>query len=298
MRNLLASAFLALPSLALGPGPADGSAHGERHPRGGAALPGAFHHRDHAAPTRSRDTSSLTVDDALRGSADFSLFRRNDSMTSNPTSQGVSLRGLGPSGTSRSLVLLDGVPLNDPFGGWVPWSLVPVGSIEGAEIVPGGGASAWGNAALGGVIQLFSAVPSAGDGDLIARTGGARHGRDRVGAGHFGGFGYARAARRGLHDGRTPPRRPGEPRTRGHRRGEPPQPRIGALEGPSRSRCERRRHAQAVRRVAKQRDALPAERTPAVVRLGRGLGAGGSECACGRQPPIFRARIPSRPSAR
>ena len=43
------------------------------------------------------DTFSATVDDALRSSADFSLFRRNDSMTANPTSQGVSLRGLGPS---------------------------------------------------------------------------------------------------------------------------------------------------------------------------------------------------------
>jgi outer membrane receptor protein involved in Fe transport len=117
------------------------------------------------------DTSSLTVDDALRGSADFSLFRRNDSMTANPTTQGVSLRGLGPSGTSRSLVLLDGVPLNDPFGGWVPWSLVPVDSLASAEIVPGGGASAWGNAALAGVIQLFSVRPAAGSGDAVARVG-------------------------------------------------------------------------------------------------------------------------------
>ena len=116
------------------------------------------------------DTFSATVDDALRSSADFSLFRRNDSMTANPTSQGVSLRGLGPSGASRSLVLLDGVPLNDPFGGWVQWSLVPVESLAHAEIVPGGGATAWGNAALAGVIQLFSAVPLAGDGYALARV--------------------------------------------------------------------------------------------------------------------------------
>ncbi|MGA2692171.1 MAG: TonB-dependent receptor, partial [Opitutaceae bacterium] len=52
--------------------------------------------------------ASPTVDGVLGGEADFSLFRRNDSMTANPTSQGVSLRGLGPSGASRSLVLLDG----------------------------------------------------------------------------------------------------------------------------------------------------------------------------------------------
>jgi outer membrane receptor protein involved in Fe transport len=117
------------------------------------------------------DGSSLTVDDALESSADFSLFRRNDSMTANPTSQGVSLRGLGPSGASRSLVLLDGVPLNDPFGGWVPWSLVPVDSLAGAELVPGGGASAWGNSALAGVIQLFSARPLPGAGTAVVRQG-------------------------------------------------------------------------------------------------------------------------------
>jgi outer membrane receptor protein involved in Fe transport len=115
------------------------------------------------------DPFSATVDDALRSSADFSLFRRNDSMTANPTAQGVSLRGLGPSGASRSLVLLDGVPLNDPFGGWIQWSLVPVGSLLRAEIVPGGGATAWGNAALAGVIQLFSLAPRAGDGSATLR---------------------------------------------------------------------------------------------------------------------------------
>ncbi len=118
-----------------------------------------------------QDGPSLTVDDALRGLADFSLFRRNDSMTANPTSQGVSLRGLGPSGASRSLVLLDGIPLNDPFGGWVPWSSVPVDSLSGAEVVPGGGASAWGNEALAGVIQLFSAQPLPGAGAATLRGG-------------------------------------------------------------------------------------------------------------------------------
>jgi len=113
----------------------------------------------------------LTVDDALREAADFSLFRRNDSLTANPTSQGVSLRGLGPSGASRSLVLLDGVPLNDPFGGWVPWSLLAEDSIARAEIVPGGGATAWGNASLAGVIQLFTGQPPPGSGSALVRWG-------------------------------------------------------------------------------------------------------------------------------
>ena len=103
-----------------------------------------------------RAAPAATLDDALRAVPGFSLFRRSDSLTANPTAQGVSLRGLGPSGASRSLVLLDGVPLNDPFGGWVNWSMVPRESLAGAEMVRGGGATAWGNAALGGVVQLFT----------------------------------------------------------------------------------------------------------------------------------------------
>jgi len=107
-----------------------------------------------------RATPSATVDGALRSIPGFSLFRRSDSLTANPTAQGVSLRGLGPSGASRSLIVLDGVPLNDPFGGWVAWTLVPRDALAQAEVLRGGGATAWGNAALGGVVQLFSADPN------------------------------------------------------------------------------------------------------------------------------------------
>ena len=108
-----------------------------------------------------RANAALTVDGALRTVPGFSLFRRSDSLVANPTAQGVSLRGLGPSGASRSLLLLDGVPLNDPFGGWVPWSMVPRESLRRVELVRGGGATAWGNAALGGVVQLFTEPPTA-----------------------------------------------------------------------------------------------------------------------------------------
>jgi outer membrane receptor protein involved in Fe transport len=97
----------------------------------------------------------------LRAVPGFSLFRRSDSFTANPPAQGVSLRGLGPSGASRSLILLDGVPLNDPFGGWVAWTKVSRENLARIEVVPGGGASAWGNAALGGVVQILTQQPSA-----------------------------------------------------------------------------------------------------------------------------------------
>jgi outer membrane receptor protein involved in Fe transport len=105
-----------------------------------------------------RETPAVTLDGALRSIPGFSLFRRSDSFTANPTAQGVSLRGLGPSGASRSLILLDGVPLNDPFGGWVAWTKIPREGLSHAEIIPGGGATAWGNAALGGVVQLFTPI--------------------------------------------------------------------------------------------------------------------------------------------
>jgi outer membrane receptor protein involved in Fe transport len=118
-----------------------------------------------------RATPAVTLDGALRSVPGFSLFRRSDSLTANPTAQGLSLRGLGPSGASRSLIVLDGVPLNDPFGGWVPWTLIPRESLARAELVRGGGATAWGNAALGGVVQLFTQRPE-GDAESVAATAG------------------------------------------------------------------------------------------------------------------------------
>ena len=101
-----------------------------------------------------REIPALTLDGLLRSAPAFTLFRRSDSLVANPTAQGVSLRGLGPSGASRSLVLLDDVPLNDPFGGWVAWTKVPRENLSAVEVLPGGGAAAWGNAALGGVVHV------------------------------------------------------------------------------------------------------------------------------------------------
>lgn len=118
-----------------------------------------------------RRSPHISVDGALRGIAGFSLFRRTDSLVAHPTAQGVSLRGLGPSGASRSLILLDGVPLNDPFGGWVAWSKVPRESLAAIELVPGAGGTAWGNAALGGVIQLFTESPAIPRQRFAARAG-------------------------------------------------------------------------------------------------------------------------------
>ena len=72
------------------------------------------------------------LDEALEQAPGFSLFRRTSSLGANPTTQGVSLRSFAPSGASRSLVTLDGVPQNDPFGGWVIWTALPAESLAGA----------------------------------------------------------------------------------------------------------------------------------------------------------------------
>jgi outer membrane receptor protein involved in Fe transport len=100
-------------------------------------------------------TAALTLDDALRQVPGFTLFRRSGSRTANPTSQGVSLRGVGASGASRAVVLSDGIPINDPFGGWVYWGRVPRESISRIEVVQGGASHLYGTDALGGVINFI-----------------------------------------------------------------------------------------------------------------------------------------------
>ncbi|HEY7520661.1 MAG TPA: TonB-dependent receptor [Methylomirabilota bacterium] len=107
-----------------------------------------------------RQSASQTVDDLLRQVPGFSLFRRTSSVVGHPTTQGVSLRGIGPSGTSRALVLVDGIPANDAFGGWVYWNRMPMLGIEQIEVVRGGGSSVWGNYAVGGVINVLTRRPT------------------------------------------------------------------------------------------------------------------------------------------
>ncbi|HEU5450701.1 MAG TPA: TonB-dependent receptor [Terriglobales bacterium] len=103
--------------------------------------------------------ASPTLDGTLRQVPGFALFRRSDSRTANPTSQGVSLRGMGASGSSRALVLEDGVPLNDPFGGWIYWSRVPKVAVERVEVGEGGLSDLYGGAALGGVVNVITRRP-------------------------------------------------------------------------------------------------------------------------------------------
>jgi outer membrane receptor protein involved in Fe transport len=101
-------------------------------------------------------TAALAIDDALRQVPGFQLFRRSGSRTANPTSQGVSLRGVGASGASRALVLADGIPFADPFGGWIYWDRMPRAAVNQVEVVRGGASDLYGNSAMGGVINIIT----------------------------------------------------------------------------------------------------------------------------------------------
>ena len=125
------------------------------------------------------------LDEALTSTPGVSLFRRTSSLGANPTTQGISLRGVAGSGASRALVTLDGVPQNDPFGGWVIWSALPSEIVEGVRIVRGAGAGPYGAGALTGVIALdeVTTVPGGFAGELAVGQMGYRRGAALVDVG-------------------------------------------------------------------------------------------------------------------
>ena len=107
---------------------------------------------------------AMRLDDQLRSVPGFSLFRRTSSAAANPTTQGVTLRGLSASGASRTLVVADDVPLNDPFGGWVYWDRVPMVALQRVDVVRGASGDLHGNDALGGVIRLSTRTTRGAEG--------------------------------------------------------------------------------------------------------------------------------------
>ena len=109
---------------------------------------------------RLSSSASGRIEDALGSVAGFQQFRRSDSRSANPSAQGVTLRALGGNATSRALVLLDGVPMADPFFGFVPLSAIAPERLASARVTRGGGAGAFGSGAVAGTIELESAGPS------------------------------------------------------------------------------------------------------------------------------------------
>src|SRR5436309_2394813 len=89
------------------------------------------------------------LDDRMRYVPGFSMFRRSSSLAANPTTQGISLRGLGSSGASRTLLLWDGIPVNSPFGGWIYWTRLAPEDVERIEMSRGASTSVFGDRAMG-----------------------------------------------------------------------------------------------------------------------------------------------------
>lgn len=102
-------------------------------------------------------SGSGRIEDVLASIAGFQQFRRSDSRSSNPSAQGVTLRALGGNATSRALVLLDGVPMADPFFGYIPFSAIAPERLESIRVTRGGGSGPFGSGALAGTIELVSA---------------------------------------------------------------------------------------------------------------------------------------------
>src|ERR671920_2446605 len=125
----------------------------------------------HVDVLRARDLADAPaheLDSILLQVPGLQLFRRSDSTTGHPTSQGVTLRALGGNASSRALLVLDGVPQSDPFGGWVNWPAYDPMSLSGIRVVRGGGSIANGPGALAGTIEMTSRADTGVAGEVAA----------------------------------------------------------------------------------------------------------------------------------
>ena len=148
----------------------------------GRGLPQALGEDVYDAVVLDRDrlTSSASnrLEEILKEVPGFQLFRRSDARSANPTSQGATLRALGGNASSRALLVLDGMPQTDPFGGWISWPAYHPARLGSARVVRGGGSGIYGAGALAGTIELTSAGPLDLDGVSGALAYGSRESID------------------------------------------------------------------------------------------------------------------------
>lgn len=153
----------------------------------GTALPDPAAERAYDVETIGRkkltDAPAHRLDDILKSIPGLQLFRRSDSTSGHPTSQGVTLRSLGGNASSRALLVLDGVPQADPFGGWVNWPAYDPAGLSQVRVVRGGGSVDHGPGALAGVIEMTSFSETGADASLEAGSRNSVDGHAYVGTG-------------------------------------------------------------------------------------------------------------------
>jgi len=100
------------------------------------------------------NSPAKTIDDLLKTIVGIDTL---ESDRTEKTKRSVKLRGVPNQG--KTLVLLDGMPLNWPIHGDVEWSAISIDSIDRIEIVRGPASSLYGSHAMGGVINIFTKAP-------------------------------------------------------------------------------------------------------------------------------------------
>ncbi|HYX48087.1 MAG TPA: TonB-dependent receptor [Sphingomicrobium sp.] len=157
----------------------------------GKALPEAKSERVYDVQLISRrqieQSPSHELDQLLKDIPGLELFRRSDARSGHPTSQGVTLRALGGNASSRALLVLDGVPQADPFGGWVNWPAYDPADLSEIRVVRGGGSVANGPGALAGTIEMTSRSDSGLSGELDAGSRDSLDARGRAAVDAGGG---------------------------------------------------------------------------------------------------------------
>jgi len=114
-----------------------------------------------------RRSPAQTLDQLLRNVPGFNLTGV-PAAQSDPTGHQTRMRGLG---NAKVLVLLDGVPIHDPFYLTTQWFKVPLTNIERVEVIRGGSSSLWGNMAVAGVVNIISKRPADNSGEAVASAG-------------------------------------------------------------------------------------------------------------------------------
>ena len=146
---------------------------------------------------RLTNRANRSLDNILGDVGGVQGFRRSDARSSHPTSQSITMRGLGGNASSRALLVLDGVPQADPFGGWVAFPAISADRLGTVRVTRGGGSALWGSGALAGTVELDSATPDDAaplDASLAYGSRNSVDARAAVLHGSNGGFIYASGA--------------------------------------------------------------------------------------------------------